>query len=200
MLPIKRYTLIVDRKGMTMKKLIRLTIASLLMATIVTGCGWHLRGTGQVADNISSVHISGRGQQSEFYQMLARSFKSNDIEVLRSATEAQYSIVTLNYKSERRIATVSGGARASEHQLTESIDILILAHDGTQLLPRTTLNTSRHLDFNENEVQSKTEEADLLRKEMRYDLTSQIIRRLNAVSNRSASSSEIAMPEDATED
>tara|TARA_R110000822_G_scaffold226254_14_gene359030 strand:+ start:12910 stop:13512 length:603 start_codon:yes stop_codon:yes gene_type:complete len=200
LLPIKRYTLIVNRKGITMKKLIRLTIASLLMATIVTGCGWHLRGTGQVADNISSVHISGQDLQSEFYQMLARSFKSNDIEVVRSATEAQYSIVTLNYKSERRISTVSGGARASEYQLTESIDILILANDGTQLLPRTTLNTTRYLDFNENEVQSKTEEADLLRKEMRYDLTSQIIRRLNAVSNRSASSSETAMPEDATED
>ncbi len=183
-----------------MKKLIRLTIASLLMATIVTGCGWHLRGTGQVADNISSVHISGQDLQSEFYQMLARSFKSNDIEVVRSATKAQYSIVTLNYKSERRISTVSGGARASEYQLTESIDILILANDGTQLLPRTTLNTTRYLDFNENEVQAKTEEADLLRKEMRYDLTSQIIRRLNAVSNRSASSSETAMPEDATED
>ena len=71
-----------------MKKLIRLTIASLLMATIVTGCGWHLRGTGQVADNISSVHISGQDLQSEFYQMLARSFKSNDIEVVRSAIKA----------------------------------------------------------------------------------------------------------------
>ena len=105
---------------MTMKKLIRIAIASLLMATIVTGCGWHLRGTGQVADNISSVHISAQDRNSEFYRSLERAIISNDITVAENATEAQYSIVTLNNKSSRRTSSVSGGARVSEYQLTEA--------------------------------------------------------------------------------
>jgi LPS-assembly lipoprotein len=182
-----------------MKKLIRISIASLLMATIVTGCGWHLRGTGQVADNISSVHISAENRHGEFYKSLERALKSNDITVVGNATEAQYSIVTLNNKSSKRISTVSGGARASEYQLTESVDILILAADGTQLLPRTTLSGTRYLDFDANEVQSKVQEAELLRKEMSRDLVQQIIRRLNAINNRSASSPETTA-EDAPED
>ncbi|MDX2350091.1 MAG: LPS assembly lipoprotein LptE [Porticoccus sp.] len=171
-----------------MKKLIRIAIASLLMATIVTGCGWHLRGTGQVADNISSVHISAQDRNSEFYRSLERAIISNDITVAENATEAQYSIVTLNNKSSRRTSSVSGGARASEYQLTESVDILILAADGTQLLPRTTLRATRYLDFDENEVQSKVQEAELLRKEMHRDLAQQVIRRLNAINNLSDSS------------
>jgi LPS-assembly lipoprotein len=171
-----------------MKKLIRIAIASLLMATIVTGCGWHLRGTGQVADNISSVHISAQDRNSEFYRSLERAIISNDITVAGNATEAQYSIVTLNNKSSRRTSSVSGGARVSEYQLTESVDILILAADGTQLLPRTTLSATRYLDFDENEVQSKVQEAELLRKEMHRDLVQQVIRRLNAINNRSDSS------------
>jgi LPS-assembly lipoprotein len=182
-----------------MKKLIRITIASFLMATIVTGCGWHLRGTGQVADNITSVHISAENRHSEFYSLLERAIKSNDITVAENATEAQYSIVTLNNKSAKRISTVSGGARASEYQLTESVDLLILAADGTQLLSRTTLNTTRYLDFDEGEVQSKIQEADLLKREMHRDLIQQIIRRLNAANNRSTLPPETTA-EDAPED
>ncbi len=183
-----------------MKKLIRIAIASLLMATIVTGCGWHLRGTGQVADGISSVHISAQDRHSEFYRSLERTIKTNGITVAENATEAQYSIVTLNNKSTRRTSTVSGGARVSEYQLTESVDILILAADGTQLIPRTTLSTTRYFDFDENEVQSKEVEVELLKKEMHRDLVQQITRRLNAVNNRSASSPETTAPEDAPED
>ncbi|MEH6617186.1 MAG: LPS assembly lipoprotein LptE [Porticoccus sp.] len=180
-----------------MKKLIHLAITGLLMATMVTGCGWHLRGTGLVADNISSVHISAENRQSDLYQFLSRTLKSNDIVVTGNVTEAQYSIVTLNNKSSRRTSTVSGGARAAEYQLTEEVDILILAPDGTQLLPRTTLRTSRYLDFDESEVQSKIEEAALLKKEMQQDLVQQIMRRLSAVNNLSTSSPETTTSENA---
>ena len=175
-----------------MKKLIHTAIASLLMpvliAMTVTSCGWHLRGSGQLTSNISSVHISGANKKSDFYRTLSRSLKANKVVITDSHTEAQYRIVTLNQRSERRTATVSSGARVSEYQLTELVDVVIFAANGTQVLPRTTLRVERFYDFDENDVQSKTEEAALLKKEMINDLAQQVIRRLNAVSNRSNSS------------
>jgi outer membrane lipopolysaccharide assembly protein LptE/RlpB len=50
------------------------------------------------------------------------------------------------------------------------------------------MRTERFFDFDENDVQSKNEEAQLLKKEMTDDLVRQIIRRLNAISNRSNTS------------
>ena len=50
------------------------------------------------------------------------------------------------------------------------------------------MRTERFFDFDENDVQSKNEEAQLLKKEMTDGLVRQIIRRLNAISNRSNTS------------
>ena len=171
-----------------MKKLIYTAIASTLMTVMLSSCGWHLRGSGQLDSNISSVHISGANKKSDFYRTLSRSLKANKVVITDSHTEAEYRIVTLNQKSERRTATVSSGARVSEYQLTELVDVVIFAASGTQLLPRTTLRVERFYDFDENDVQSKSEEAALLKKEMINDLAQQVVRRLNAVSRRSSSS------------
>jgi LPS-assembly lipoprotein len=179
-----------------MKKLIHIAITGLLLSVIVTGCGWHLRGGGQIGGNISSIHISGQNQNSDFYRSLSRSLKANDVIIVESAAKAQLNITVLNQRSTRRTATVSSGARVSEYQLTEFVDILIIAADGTHLLPKTTLSTERFFDFDENDVHSKNEEAELLKREMLDDLVRQIIRRLNAVSNRTHSS---AASEDAPE-
>jgi len=168
-----------------MKSLSCLLMTGLLVAATLSGCGWHLRGTGQV-NNISSVHISAAERYSDFYDALTRALEANDVEVVKNATQAQYSIVLLEQKSKRRTASVSVSARVSEYQLTEEASIVILDAGGNTLLPRSTLTTERYFDFDENDVQSKDFEADLLKREMRDDLIRQIITRLNAVANRPA--------------
>lgn len=171
-----------------MKKLIHTAVASILMTVMITSCGWHLRGSGQAVNNISSVHISGPDKKSDFYRTLSRSLKASKVIITGSHTEAKYRIVATKLRSERRTATVSSSARVSEYQLTELVDVTIFAADGRQLMPKTTMSTERFFDFDENDVQSKNDEAELLKKEMINDLAQQVIRRLNAVSNRSNSS------------
>jgi len=167
-----------------MKRFFCLVITGLLVTTLTAGCGWHLRGTGSV-DNVSSVHISSQGRFNDFYEALSRSLQANDITVVKNATDAQYNIVILDQKYSRKTATVSVTVRVSEYQLTEEVTIMILASNGQPLLQRTTLSTERFFDFDENDVQSKEDEANLLRREMRSDLIRQIISRLDAVANRS---------------
>ncbi|WP_438951427.1 LPS-assembly lipoprotein LptE [Porticoccus sp.] len=170
-----------------MKRFFCLAITGLLVTTIITGCGWRLRGTGTV-ENVSSVHISSQGRFGSFYEALSRSLQASDIEVVENATDAQYNIVILDQKYSRRTASVSVTVRVSEYQLTEEVTIMILASDGRPLLQRTTLSTDRFFDFDENDVQSKEDEANLLRREMQSDLIRQIISRLDAVANRSTTS------------
>jgi LPS-assembly lipoprotein len=167
-----------------MKRFFCLAITGLLVTTLATGCGWRLRGTTSV-DNVSSVHISGQGRFGDFHQALSRSLQANDVTVADNATDAQYSIVILDQKYARKTASVSVTVRVSEYQLTEEVTIMILAADGRPLLQRTTLSTERFFDFDENDVQSKEDEANLLRREMQSDLIRQIISHLNAVANRS---------------
>ena len=173
-----------------MKKLFRTSanlLIVLLMTTVVASCGWHLRGSGQKVNNISSVHISGVDKKHDFYRTLSRTLEASKVTIADSHTEAQYRIVLTNLKSDRRTATVSSSARVSEYQLTELVDVMIFASDGRQVLPRTTMRSERFFDYDENDVQSKSEETKLLKKEMMNDLVNQVIRRLNAISTISNS-------------
>ncbi|MDP1520203.1 LPS assembly lipoprotein LptE [Porticoccus litoralis] len=171
-----------------MKKLSCLLITGLLVAATLSGCGWHLRGTAQV-NNISSVHISAADRFNDFYESLSRSLEANDVVVENNATKAQYSVVILDQSSRRRTGSVSVSARVSEYQLTENVTMMILDGNGKTLLPRSTLTAERYFDFDENDVQSKEGEAEMLKREMRDDLVRQIIIRLNAIANRPAASS-----------
>lgn len=168
-----------------MKKLIYTTTLSLLIAVVVTSCGWHLRGNNKLDTNLSTIYLSGLGKQSDFYRSLSRSLNANDIVITNSALKAEYTLVMQNRKTERRTATVSSSARVSEYQLTESIDIIILDAKGTQLLENTTLQAERFFDFDENNVQSMNEEANLLQKEMLNDLVLKVMLQLHSISQRS---------------
>lgn len=180
-----------------MKNLVRASLIAMLIASLTTSCGWHLRGSTDVASTIDSVHVSARNIHGDLVRELTRTLINNDVMVPKSATEAQFSIVLLKQSSKQRTATVSASARVSEYRLTEEVSFLILAADGTTLLPDTTVSAERVYEFDENSVLAKEDEKRQLQREMRGDLIRQIMNRLNAISRRAAA----APPEstDATE-
>ncbi|MCB1667769.1 MAG: LPS assembly lipoprotein LptE [Porticoccaceae bacterium] len=181
-----------------MNNLFRSGIALILSVLLVSGCGWHLRGHNDALQNVQSVHISGRNLQSPLIQTLKRDLKSIDVVLSTDAASAQYSIIILDERSSRRTATVSASARVAEYQLTEEVDLLILGADGIQQMPRTTLTLERVFEFDEDNVLAKDDEMELLRHEMRANLSRQIIDRLRLISSRPANAKP-AVTEDAPE-
>ena len=167
-----------------MNNIFRTALAVTLSAVLLTGCGWHLRGQMDAMEGVQSVHISGHNLQSELIHTLKPDLQAIDVSTVANATDAQYSIVILDERSERRTATVSASARVAEYRLTEEVDLLILATDGTQLLPRTTLSVERVFEFDEDNVLANDDEAALLKREMRNNLARQIIDRLRIASKK----------------
>lgn len=159
-----------------MKKL--LSYALILSAALATtACGWHLRGH-QSISGLDSIHISSRDSGNAFAQELRYHLKRQGVELKANAPEALYSVVILKQNSERRVASVGASARATEYLLVETVDFLVLDPAGQQLLPATTLRAERSLDFDENQVIGKADEAALIQTELRNDLVRQLSLRL----------------------
>ena len=151
-------------------------ITLLLLTT--TACGWHLRGSAGNVLNIESIYISAASQQSDMLRQLKRLLSASEVELVESATGADYRLVIVKEDSTRRTATVSASARVSERALTEYVEFLVLDQEGLPVIEHTRLSVERIFEYNENNVLATDDEAGLLKREMEAELARQIYNRL----------------------
>lgn len=156
-----------------MKKL----IALLLTTTMLTACGWHLRGSIALPEDLNSIHLSAEDTHGSLINDMQRALVSNNISVVNNSADANYSIKLLGERSERRAASVGGDALASEYELTMEVDYSIDRGEET-LLEKDTARTIRTYDYNRNQVLGSSGEEDIIKAEMRNELIQQIVRRL----------------------
>lgn len=167
-----------------MKKLITL----LLTVTMVSACGWHLRGSLNLPSDLKAIHINNQSNSDVTLTQLVRVLNSNGIAQAESLEQAQYSIRLSNEREERRSISVSSSGLVSEYELTHEVDYSITDGNGKVLAPQTTARVIRSYNYDRNDVIAKNEEEELIRKEMRTQLAAQIINRLRFLSKPAASS------------
>jgi LPS-assembly lipoprotein len=156
-----------------MKKL----IALLLSTTLLTACGWHLRGSIALPEDLDSIYLSAEDTHGTLITDMRRALESNNIALVDSASNASYSIKLLNERSERRAASLGGDALVSEYELTMEVDYSIERGEEV-LLQQDTARAIRTYDYDRNQVLGKNEEESIIRSELRNELIQQIVRRL----------------------
>jgi len=154
-----------------------------LLVGLIGGCGWQLRGSGDIADNIGSLHITARNPSDKLVTELRRALLANDIQISAHASEARLSLVILDQRSQRDTASLTASARVAEYRLAEEVDYLILSSDGQQLVAPETASSERVFEFNEEDVLARDNEVRLLKQEMRRELIRQMLNRLRFASH-----------------
>lgn len=169
-----------------MKKLLTL----LLSTTLVTACGWHLRGSLLLPADLKSLYITAKDSHGNLVSDIKKLVQGYDINLANKRSDAQYSLIILQERDERRTISVGNDALASEYEITLAADYRIESNDKI-VVPIATATVSRSYDHDPDDVLSKSEEELLLRNEMRLDLIQQIIRRLSfATTNQTAPAAE----------
>lgn len=137
--------------------------------------------------DLKAIHISSQSGNDTTVNQLLRVLKSNGIERAETIEQGQYSIRLSNEREERRSISVGSGGLVSEYELTSEVDYAISDAKGTILAPTTTARVIRSYNYDRNDVIAKNEEENLIRKEMRTQLASQILNRLRFLSKPVAS-------------
>jgi len=154
-------------------------VALTLIATLVSGCGFYLKGSaadGQ-ANSLSGQNIAVMSEQprSELTAALTRQLR------LAGAVFTDPTADTLILKVgaeefQQRNLSLTAQARSAEVELTMQARIS-LTRSGTKLVDGETASIVRQFLNDPRNVVGKTEELRLLREEMRRDLAAQIVRR-----------------------
>jgi LPS-assembly lipoprotein len=158
---------------------LRLTIL-FLFASLLSGCGFHLRGAVDLPANYQRMAIEGVSLYSDLGLKLKRGLQANGVEVVEAAG-AQVILKLSQVSYQRRLLSVSAlSGKTAEYELHYSLKMSVRDRQGNVLVPEQPLQQLRDYVHDQGNVLATGNQEAQLRKDMERDLVSQILRRLQA--------------------
>jgi len=161
------------------------------LAILLSGCGWHLRGTIDIPDSLQHLELITADGKTEFTQQLKLSLERNGTVI--NGPASQYKLQIGQLRDDRRTISTSERGKAAEYTLILEVDYLLHNSDGERVGEPVRVSSEKTYLFDENNVVAGFEEQQLLREEMIRELIAQIIRRYQST-ELAASPSEPSSP------
>ncbi len=157
----------------------RVSVAGLL-AGLLTGCGFKLRGNQSfVFSSVAVLPHPGGGVAQE----LRRSF-GGVVQVLGADKPVSQADVVLQIHDEQRekvVVGVNASGQVREFQLRLRVTFSLTSAQGKELIAQDRILQQRDISYNESAALAKEVEEDLLYRDMQTDIVQQILRRLAVV-------------------
>jgi LPS-assembly lipoprotein len=155
----------------------RLCLQLLLLVSVLSGCGFQLRGSLELSDEISPLYL-----QSNSLFELARELKlrlaTNNVTQTDKPARANYQLILVKENKSRRVLTVDGDGQNKEYLLTYTIDYSINVKDAAQQDVIESISLRRSLLFDTQAVLAVTNESEILYKNMQRDAARLILLKL----------------------
>lgn len=155
--------------------------STLVLLSLLPGCGFRLAGSGDVSSGLQDVAVHGVSSSRELVHLVQESLRSGEVNVV----EPDHAAIRLDIVSEETAREVlsldaSGKAREYDLMLDISFDVRHAQHDDS--LNRQKIRIHRVLVFDKHDVLGSDGEERQLLHEMRREAAQRIVRRLQAIS------------------
>jgi LPS-assembly lipoprotein len=158
-------------------------LVMLLLALALSACGFHLRDALMLPDDLGPLRVVSPDPYSPLAQSLSEALaRAGATPAAEGATD---NVATLRVVSERWGSTplsVDQFGRAQEYTLRYAVIFRLNRADGSDLVPQQAIELSRDYISVPTNSAGTDSERDLLLKELRRDMVSAILRRIDAVS------------------
>ncbi|MBL4305259.1 LPS assembly lipoprotein LptE [Vibrio fluvialis] len=146
-----------------------------LTATLLSACGFHLRGDYDVPEELSTMSLTSYDQYSTFTRMVKRQLRMNEITVVQPAEDVP-NIHLLSEGTGERTLSLYQNTRAAEIELTFVASYRVTIPN----LGEKTFSTSVTRSYLDNPLTAlaKSVERDMIEDEMRKLAASQIVRQM----------------------
>ena len=154
----------------------RLLFILLATGTLLTACGFHLRGTATLP--YDSIFL-----QVPLGSPLATLFKrtvgpGGNTRIVNDAKSAAVTIEVTRELREKVILSLSGGGRVNEFQLRYRLFYRVKDKNSKDVLPAEEIALTRDLTYTDTEALGKEQEEAMLYRDMQGNAVRQMVRRL----------------------
>jgi len=156
-------------------------VSALILAVVVAGCGFQLRGT--LTSNLpyKTLYIA-LPEASDVRIWMQRYIKATDqTKIVDSARDAEAVFEQLQDTRVKTILSVNAQGRVREYRLQLDYKFRVVNAKGQELVGTNEINLSRDITYDDSTVLAKDLEEGLLWRDMNNDLVNQIIRRLSII-------------------
>ena len=155
------------------------TLILLVLACMLTACGFQLRGSYSLPFQTLSIALA---PNSALYAQIKRGVEaSSPPRIVDDPKAAEANLVVLGDNQEKVILSLNAAGRAREYDLVRTFTFKVIAPDNTDYLPPSRITLRRDMTFNDDLVLSKDAEEALLWRDIQNDLVQQLLRRLSAI-------------------
>ncbi len=149
----------------------------LLTLLALTSCGFTLRGSANIPPQLQNLVLVSSDGNSDIMQELRRALQANKVTILDTADSNSYQLLIGAAEIQERIISVNSNARAGEFELSISVPYQ-LRTSTTVFLEQEVLTLDKVYLADPNNAVAKAEERELMETEIRRELVSLILRRL----------------------
>jgi len=157
----------------------RIALIFLLMASLVSGCGFHLRGTVILPDSIRTVSI--KSPDVKLRDALVNGLESNNVIIVNSPTSDSAQINISNVDFAREVRTIDERGKSTGYVLILRASYTVVDSAGKELVKPSVATARRDYNFNQDQLLSATREEELYRDEMREDAAQSILRKMSRI-------------------
>lgn len=148
------------------------------LATLLSACGFQLRGTGDVQFALKELDVSARNAYGETINEVREVLQNNGVKVYAGAP---YRLVLSNEQENRRAASFTSSARTAEYELSKTLEYEIRGSKDL-LLMSDKLEAQSFYTQDGNNLIGGDQEAAQIRQEMNRELIQQLVQRLQQIS------------------
>lgn len=145
------------------------------LATLLSACGFQLRGTGTNEMGIKELNVKARDAYGTTITDLRAALERSGVQVVAGAP---YTLTLTDEQEENRSATYSGSARTSEVEMTLRVDYTITGSQERVLLDDH-MDVQKIYVHDSNNLTGSDQEATRVRTEMRRELIQRMMLRLS---------------------
>ncbi len=159
-------------------------LLALLMALLLTACGFHLRGAGEVIP-FESIYVKGDGAPT-IARNLKRMLNSSGVKVLSNAEDAQVQLELMSETYTKNILSLSGGGKVREYELLYKAVFRAREAKAELWGEPQTVNLRRDFSYSDSALLAKEAEEGRLNADMQSEAVREIMRRVGSISRNKA--------------
>lgn len=149
----------------------------ILLLVLLGGCGFHLQGAAELPAEMERTQLIAQDPYSQFVRRLTILLEQNGARVVDQPPSSAVLEIPLN-QVRKEILTVGDNARVREFRVRHRVTFRLLDAGGNELVPEQTLERSRVISFDEQDILAATREEEFLREELADTMSRLVLRQL----------------------
>jgi len=156
-------------------------LLAVILAAVLTGCGFHLRGTlsGNLPYKTMYISLPETAEVNVWLQRYIRA--SGSTEIVDDAKTADAIFQQVADSRQKTILSVNAQGRVRGYRLQLNYTFRVVNTKGQVLVRDNEVSLSRDITYDDSNVLAKDLEEGLLWRDMNNDLVNQIMRRLSII-------------------